>query len=288
MSLIESPERNLGDLAMSQPLIRESGRYSCAVEDVEFKFLFGKKDFSSVLFVLLSGAAKDSVNCYPNFQRWSWSEHFPGSVLNIADPTLTLAPGKIDIGWYLGSPEKDYADLVASLVKRVASDLGVPNKKIFFYGSSGGGFASLRVSRRIPGSSACAINAQIDLTKYRSLAFRKYISAVHGTTLENLKPELMARLSVIGEMNERTENGFLMTQNINDDHHYKVQFQCFKKFCTEKNIPYHLLEYAGEKRHGAEPKSMVDLIVKRLLKVAGVNLKLEKLTGLWRKVRNRV
>ncbi|MBD5607727.1 MAG: hypothetical protein HDQ93_02615 [Desulfovibrio sp.] len=71
MSLINSPERNLGDLAVWESPIRESGKYSCFAENIEFKFLLDKSDCSGVLFVLLSGAVKDSVACCPNFQRWS-------------------------------------------------------------------------------------------------------------------------------------------------------------------------------------------------------------------------
>ena len=87
-------------------------------------------------------------------------------VLLIADTTLELGE-KVPLGWYIGTAEQDLADEIAAVVKQVAADGGYEH--IVLAGSSGGGYAAMAISHRIPGSLAVSFSPQTRVGDYISL-----------------------------------------------------------------------------------------------------------------------
>jgi len=95
--------------------------------------------------------------------------------LAISDPSLALDSSfNLTLGWHAGSsaqPRLQY--FIETVIRRIQEVTGISN--LVFVGGSGGGFASLEMSRRFPGSVVVAMNPQTSIGKYLPFAVRRYL-----------------------------------------------------------------------------------------------------------------
>lgn len=139
-----------------------NGTFVTKYKEVEFECFFYYKE-SAPLYVFLNGALMQ--NMPPQFSRWSYYTFAKGSILNISDPMYRLYSG-LPLGWYYGNKEMNLRVCVAGLVQKIAHILNIPNERIVFWGSSGGGAATFECSSYIEGAKAVAINPQIVLADH--------------------------------------------------------------------------------------------------------------------------
>ncbi|MBV0894065.1 hypothetical protein [Microbacterium sp. NC79] len=124
--------------------------------------MFGTPSTKKRLYVFLSaggGALKDGVTA--QFPRVSWHSWMDGVSLNIDDPTFVAYPGRLQTGWYLGTPDQDAVSTIAAIVERVLSCYAVDSNDLYIIGSSAGGTAALKLAAEIPGATAVVENPPI-------------------------------------------------------------------------------------------------------------------------------
>jgi hypothetical protein len=210
----------------------------------------------SRLFVLFSGDAQRDRNNPPVFQRWTWTPYFPGHCLFVSDPSLFLDKS-LGLAWYCGTSHFDPMPRIIDTVRRIASNLGVDNKNIFAYGSSGGGFASLRMAALFPDICAVVVNPQINITQYEFKVERYLRSCFDGRNREEAIKDF-PRLNILEYGDVLRERRIIYCQNILDVHHYEFHF---KPFCLAmhsdptENIsegPFRKILFAHE---GGHPKA---------------------------------
>lgn len=154
--------------------------YSFETAGRKFDFLLSPKgDSANRLFVIFSGDAVRKKNAPPVFQRWTWASLFPGHCLYVSDPALYL-DDTIGLAWYSGDRGLDYLEVIASLVRNVASKLTVAEEDIYAYGSSGGGFASLRLLHFMANAKAVVINPQTSIARYEFKSVERYFNICLG------------------------------------------------------------------------------------------------------------
>ncbi len=130
-------------------------------EGYQFDCFFYRKE-SQYLYVILNGALTGKK---PQFNRWSYYSFLDGSVLDIADPMYEKYAG-LELGWYYGTDKENLRLHLANYVKKIADYLQVRYDRVIFWGSSGGGAATLECANYIKGATAVAINPQILLKDY--------------------------------------------------------------------------------------------------------------------------
>lgn len=192
-----------------------------------YDFILSKKN-SSRLFVIFSGSAnakKLKLNP-PVFQRWKWAALFPGSTLYVSDPSLYIN-NNLSLAWYIGTKEVDHLDVISRVVNEVAGSLGVNNHNIIGYGSSGGGFASLRMSAFIEGMTSVAINPQIVIKNYHKKAVNKYLKLCFGESFESFDfNKNSSRFDIRSAGINKKRNKLVVAQNTEDtfhlDNHYSL------------------------------------------------------------------
>ena len=108
----------------------------------------------------------------PFFDRWSWYEYFDENFLVISDPTHYVNKN-VQIGWYVGTNDTWYLEAISDIVRKIALKRRVSNNNILFYGSSGGGFASVGLATLIRGSKVLVNNAQFFVMNYHEWAVKK-------------------------------------------------------------------------------------------------------------------
>lgn len=134
---------------------------------------------SDTTFVFFHGAAEKDVRL-PWFVGKGISSGLPVNRIFISDPSLRTAE-ELRLSWYAGSAaQPDLQEALADIIRRIVRETGGYN--LVFFGSSGGGFATLAVSRFFPSSLALAVNPQTSLGRYYKSASNRFMTHGWGMT----------------------------------------------------------------------------------------------------------
>lgn len=151
--------------------LTELERRDVSVEgDITVHVLASLVPGSSRLTVLFSGAIDPKRAAgKPVFQRSSWRDGIEGSVVYIADPTLSLHPA-LRIGWGQGGKGRTLISALVGVVEGVVDachDRGDRRPDVVAYGSSAGGFLALQLASYAGMEVRClANNPQLDWLRY--------------------------------------------------------------------------------------------------------------------------
>lgn len=126
---------------------------------------------SKTLIVTFHGSLQRSKYQLPRFEWRKSLATVDAAQLFIADSSLHLDNG-MALAWYIGNAEQDFSTDLAGLIKDIAAAAGYEH--ILLTGSSGGGFASLAVSRQIPGSVAVCFSPQTRVGDYQAAVVGKF------------------------------------------------------------------------------------------------------------------
>jgi hypothetical protein len=212
----DMPKLEISDVArIEQPAIYRVGLINTKVSTA-----FYPKVRSDALNVFFSGFVNRKALALPVFRRWEWNGQAPGHALYISDPTLE-ACDDLGLGWYIGDRQHDCMEDIACLVRGVARTFGVSERKIVFYGSSGGGFAALRALRWFPQAAAITINPQTRLTAFRALSLTNYLARFFGgISKDAFAQSYPTRNAVVEALAECREACVVYVQNSLDEHHF--------------------------------------------------------------------
>ena len=212
-------------------LVDEKALYVTKRNGFQYDLLLSPKGAEAKkLFVLFSGDAMRSKNSPPVFQRWTWDSYFPGHVLYIADPSLYLSE-KVGLAWYVGTSDHDHFDVISEIIVSFADKLGIKHKDIVSYGSSGGGFAAIRLSLFLPSITAIAINPQTEITQYERKNVEKYLEVCfEKRTREQALKDFSTRISLLENSKILRNRRIIYAQNDMDYHHYNEHY---KPFCAK-------------------------------------------------------
>ncbi|WP_347331349.1 hypothetical protein [Marinimicrobium locisalis] len=195
-------------------------------DGLRYDFALAKKPRARRLFVLFSGAANRDKIQPPVFQRWKWADRFPGHVLYVSDPAL-FENETLGLAWYIGVGERDPLPFIADTVRSVAGYLKLKSSKVVFYGSSGGGFAALRMQNFMSEATSVAINPQVTLTKYNRSLVGRYVQTCHGTPLDEFDFEAhKSRFDLLAQP-KTTDRRLILVQNTLDKSHYAKHFSAY-------------------------------------------------------------
>ncbi len=158
----------------------------------------------------------------PSFSRWSWYKDTNASLISLEDPMYYTFPA-CTLGWFYGTRDEDYRKYCAECIRKIAELLGVENRDIVLYGSSGGGTAAIGVSRYLPGCSVVAINPQLLLEKY---PYSEELEKIIGTDIRGEK-DLFIRNDNSRIIRETPESMYFLIENVRSDADYVTQFQNF-------------------------------------------------------------
>lgn len=122
--------------------------------------------------------ASDENTRLPYFVGAGITNGLPVNRIYLCDPSLYLSK-TLRLAWYLGSEvhPRLQADL-DKIVDRLLEAAG--SERVIFFGSSGGGFAALRMSARFPDSAALVVNPQISVGAYFENAVSQYMYEMWG------------------------------------------------------------------------------------------------------------
>lgn len=182
---------------------------------------------SKTLIVSFHGSLLRSKFTLPRFEWRRTLGNLDAGVLLIADTTLELSE-KVPLGWYIGTAEQDLADEIAEVVQQVAADGGY--ERIVLTGSSGGGYAAMAISRRIPGSLAVSFSPQTRVGDYIPWVGKVFIQAAFPghDTIDAVEADFPERVNLRRlYADPEIPNYVRYVQNSNDLDHVEKHFAPF-------------------------------------------------------------
>lgn len=148
---------------------RCDGKFAVHVTGYQFDgfYHYGGTNFLYVVFcgARTSGGALAPI---PQYQRWSYYaliEKLGGSFLCLSDPMFVKYP-KLKLGWFYGDEKVSGVAEALKIVKAICKRDHIRTQDVYFWGSSGGGTASLYAACLWPDSVAVALNPQLFIQNY--------------------------------------------------------------------------------------------------------------------------
>ena len=182
---------------------------------------------SKTLIVTFHGSLQRSKYQLPRFEWRKSLASIDAAQLFVADSSLNLS-NNIPLAWYVGNEAQDLTSDVAELVKEIAAAAGY--ERILLTGSSGGGFASLAVSRQISGSLAVCFSPQTRVGDYERSAVGTFTRVCfpefdgYDSIEESNRPRLDLRHLYT---NTRDRNFVWYVQNTRDSSHFEKHYTPF-------------------------------------------------------------
>lgn len=146
----------------------ESGIHEIRDEGRRLHALFDNRK-SRHLLVFFHGSMKPgSIGnlTLPVFSGFHLTEGLRADHLLLSDATLSLGSTDIQLGWYSGTSDYNFAQRLEQIIASVAGRK--PYDNILFIGGSGGGFTALRAAAAFPGSGAIVWNPQTEIGRYHT------------------------------------------------------------------------------------------------------------------------
>lgn len=182
------------------------------------------------IIVVLNGAY-ERPQYSAKFNRWTFQDVFKGCFLSIEDPMYYKY--HVPTGWYFGDADHDYCDYVADIVNHVKQELNV--KEVFFYASSAGGTAIIRVASKLHYGTVIALCPQLDILLYRPNSIKAIEKILGGS----IKDDPLARNQSIIEGIKADANknvNYILLENITAE--IDREYANFISHCFEKQLEY--------------------------------------------------
>ncbi|MCU1515506.1 MAG: hypothetical protein JWQ75_227 [Pseudarthrobacter sp.] len=182
---------------------------------------------TATLIVSFHGSLQRSKYQLPRFEWRQSLNVIKAARLYIADSSLHQSNG-IPLAWYVGSSAQNLTADIADLIQVVAAGAGYRN--ILLTGSSGGGFASLAVSRRIPGSVALCFSPQTRVGDYNPDAIGTFRSVCFPDykNYPAVEAEHRSRVDLRHLYEHSPDHNYVRyVQNTNDHSHFTKHYTPF-------------------------------------------------------------
>lgn len=195
--------------------------------------------------VFLFPGASNRKKGYIDFQRYSWAEHFDANVVVFSDPTIT-ASNNITLGWFQGTADQFGLTAVQRIMDKLIKLLGVDESSILLFGSSAGGFASLKLAEHFTSAKVIAINPQIYLYNYTRSFYEKMLSySYSGYTEEKVLTQFKERITVNPSI-VNTNRDITIFQNTCDERHLNRHLNHFIKNIQSVNYSTRLEDFQSQ------------------------------------------
>lgn len=247
------------------------GRFVVPYEGVPVDFFYQPVPGATTTVLFFHGSTQRDVDL-PMHLGKGMMRGTPANHLTISDPSLTLDDSKtLILSWYAGSSRQpELQHFLRSVVQLVLERTGNPH--LIFLGGSGGGFASLEMSRHFPGSLALVMNPQTVLPNYHAHLVRRYLDLCWdgAPALSDLPAHIATNLADVYQ--EPIAHTIAYIQNTRDDHHLENhQLPFLEKVGYDRNV-FMMMDAWGEptgRGHVRPPAELVKSILQQLVAGAG-------------------
>lgn len=242
----------------SGPRPGASTTYTIMLDGIPIDLRYDDRGFDTTI-VFFHAAITKAVRRYPVFSGATFSEDIGANRLFISDPSLYV-DSRIKLGWYAGSSRQPA--LQEAVTEIIAKFCG-PNRRLVFFGASGGGFASLYYATHFPGSIAVPVNPQTTIREYVQVIVDRYLNYAWGGQSVD---ELPVCTDVVELYRRPVGNSVLYVQNSGDGDHMAHHYSPFVNALPEGHRVESRLVDAGE-GHVPPKRALLGQILKEVVRV---------------------
>ena len=217
-----------------------------------------------------SKTSKGVLKKPPFFDRWSWFKFFDESFIAYADP-IFFYDDEITLGWFVGDKNQWYLETLSLIIEKLASNQGILNSNILFYGSSGGGFVSIGLGTLIKESKVLVNNTQFTIMNYKKYhinnLFRVLKNEFAGLSQSEILESLNYRLDTIELFKKENYvpiiDYYINVASIEDLNKHCMNFlrDISELDCFNNDFTVHFYKEEKDKPHGPLPTNVtIDII----------------------------
>ncbi|MGP0221680.1 hypothetical protein [Paenarthrobacter sp. NCHU4564] len=167
--------------------------------------------------VIFFHAAISAKHSYPVMTGGGISAAAQANRIFVSDPSLALS-GSLNLSWFLGNEHQpELQSVIEEALRHIVNSWG--DQRLVFFGSAGGGYASLHYASRFPGSLALVSNPQTIIANYNATAVKRFMEICFGDGkgIEDLPAHIVK--DVTGTYAKPLGTRIAYMQNINDESH---------------------------------------------------------------------
>ena len=208
-----------------------------------------------VTIVSLHGAVTPEYRL-PYMAGQSVTREVAANRIFISDPSLMLDP-LLNLAWFAGSARLRLQLALPAIIERILADRPEV-KRLVFFGSSGGGFASLFYASRFPGSIAVVSNPQTAIGRYVPAAVDNYVRVAFDGASNNPISRLPFDIvdDVVPLYARAVDTTVLYAQNSTDSMHVAGHVRPFFDSLHPENRVWWLTSGEWGAGHVAPPKEV--------------------------------
>lgn len=247
------------------------GRFVVPYNGVPVDFVYHPIENARTTVVFFHGSTQKTVSL-PMHSGVGIMRNIPANRLAISDPSLTLDGScELILSWFIGSSQQPRLQFfLEMIIRRIRELTGDPH--MIFMGGSGGGFASLEMSRRFPDSLALVMNPQTSLSNYYPNLVQKYLECCWpGTDSLDELPRFVTH-NITDSYSSVLNHTVAFVQNTRDKFHLENhQLPFFGKVGRSRKV-FMLMDAWGDptkKAHVAPPTTLMRRVLLNLVEAKG-------------------
>ena len=218
----------------------------------------------------------------PYYKNHEWVSDLSVTTVWYADPTLH--ENTLTLCWYYGNTDRWYLEEIAFLLAYISYRQDLSPEDIFFYGSSGGGYASMILGGLLHGN-VFAVNPQLILSNYHASYYDRFLRTAVGTG--TTPPEERIHVAKLYQRERFLPQARLLQNTVSEDDVRKQRDEFLSELsgiCTDWDRLITTSEYSKgkpETAHNSLPAKteLLDQIDLELSKAPGGRALASDLTG---------
>lgn len=187
---------------------------------------FLKEGNDKILF-LSNGAVDRTKKTPPVFMRSTWADDINANCICIDD--RTIHDTDLRIGWGVGVQDRHYLKDYSEITKKITTILKIKNDKVYYFGSSAGGFMSMILATMHVESTAIVNNPQTAVLEFNKTHVDELCDTIFpGMKKKEILDKFSTRLNIVDafKASEYLPNLFYL-QNRKCDRDMETQYNPF-------------------------------------------------------------
>ncbi|MCP1415191.1 hypothetical protein [Paenarthrobacter sp. A20] len=174
----------------------------------------------------------------------------------ISDPSLIIS-STMNLGWYAGNSKQRLQQILQDIIAKIVSSFG--SEKLVFFGTSGGGFASLYYSSQFAGSLAIVANPQTNIARYEPDPVANFAATCFEVTGSDAMERLPHSVTtdLVQVYSKPVDNTVAYMQNSTDTFHINGHRDPFVENLHYSNAVFELMGDDWGDGHAAPPKALI-------------------------------
>ncbi|MDI4637447.1 MULTISPECIES: heparinase II/III domain-containing protein [Halomonadaceae] len=216
--------KNCADVVANSDKLWGERTFQVLSNSIPFSFYGSFKEKSKRIAVFLPGATSRKYGEY-DFQRCSWGQDLEDfDCVFFSDPSIKKS-NDLTLGWFQHTESNFGIEALKYLITSLLKAKKYNQNELLIFGSSGGGFVSLKLSECFDQALVVAINPQIYLYNYTQSFYEKMVECCYeGRTSNFVKSSYLNRIAFSPDVVNRGNPVFIF-QNVFDDKHYSRHFK---------------------------------------------------------------